>query len=62
MFNPYAQFMANFRDHALLVYAKRGASLDFSSRKFPGISYTSDTLARHALPASASGSAVEEMA
>lgn len=31
-FNPYAQYMANFRDHALLLYAQRGPTLDFSRR------------------------------
>jgi len=61
VFNPYAQFLANFRDHALLVYAKRGATLDFSSRKFPTISYASNTLARQMASSQASGNSVEEM-
>jgi len=34
-FNPYAQYMANFRDHALLLYAQRGPTLDFSRRGIP---------------------------
>jgi hypothetical protein len=34
-FHPYAQYMANFRDHALLLYAQRGQTLDFDARRFP---------------------------
>ena len=34
-FHPYAQYMANFRDHALLLYAQRGETLDFAARRFP---------------------------
>jgi radical SAM superfamily enzyme YgiQ (UPF0313 family) len=36
-FNPYAQYMANFRDHALLVYDERGSTLDFAQRGIPSI-------------------------
>ncbi len=50
-FNPYARFLANFRDHALLVYDKRGRSLDHAARQFPQITYNAQTLSRHAVPA-----------
>jgi hypothetical protein len=33
-FNPYARHMASFRDHALLLYAHRASSLNFSARQF----------------------------
>ena len=36
-FNPYAQYLANFRDHALLVYDNRGNTLDFASRGIPSV-------------------------
>lgn len=36
-FNPYAQYLANFRDHALLVYDERGAQLDFQGRGIPNL-------------------------
>jgi hypothetical protein len=36
-FNPYAQYLANFRDHALLVYDERGDTLDFASRGIPSV-------------------------
>jgi anaerobic magnesium-protoporphyrin IX monomethyl ester cyclase len=34
-FNPFAPNLGNYRDHALLVYAKLGATLPMSSRRFP---------------------------
>ena len=34
-FNPFAPHLGNYRDHALLVYAKLGADLPMSSRRFP---------------------------
>ena len=34
-FNPFAPNLGNYRDHALLVYAKLGAALPMSSRRFP---------------------------
>jgi hypothetical protein len=37
-FNPYAVFLANFRDHALLVYKKRAKELDPGARRFAEIS------------------------
>jgi len=37
-FNPYAQYLANFRDHALLVYDQRKQSLSFQSRGIPRLS------------------------
>jgi len=36
-FNPYAQYLANFRDHALLVYDFHGNQLDFSRRNIPSV-------------------------
>ncbi|PUE29964.1 hypothetical protein B9Z39_00020 [Limnohabitans sp. JirII-29] len=36
-FNPYAQYLANFRDHALLVYDQRGPTLNFASRGIPAL-------------------------
>lgn len=36
-FNPYAQYLANFRDHALLVYDQRNDTLDFASRGIPSV-------------------------
>ena len=34
-FNPYARYLANFRDHALLTYDVRGDRFDFSARRIP---------------------------
>lgn len=34
-FNPYAQYLANFRDHALLVYDERKDRFDFGRRGIP---------------------------
>jgi hypothetical protein len=34
-FNPYARYLANFRDHALLVYGKPGIRPRPESRQFP---------------------------
>jgi hypothetical protein len=34
-FNPFAANLANYRDHALLIYAQLGADLPMSSRRFP---------------------------
>src|SRR5439155_24954513 len=36
-FNPYAQSVANFRDHALLIYPR--SKLPPEARPFPSISY-----------------------
>jgi hypothetical protein len=36
-FNPHARYLANFRDHALLVYGR--SKVRFESRKFPRVSY-----------------------
>jgi hypothetical protein len=38
-FNPYARYLANYRDHALLVYGRRGQQLRPKERKFPAIAY-----------------------
>jgi len=34
-FNPYARYLANFRDHALLIYGKPGVKLRPEARPFP---------------------------
>lgn len=36
-FNPYARYLANYRDHALLIYRYVGNQLDPESRVFPAI-------------------------
>jgi hypothetical protein len=38
-FNPYARYLANFRDHALLIYGKTGVKLRPEARPFPRISF-----------------------
>jgi hypothetical protein len=38
-FNPHARYLANFRDHALLIYGKHGAKLKNNGRRFPRITY-----------------------
>jgi len=43
VFNPYARYLANFRDHALLVYARRGVhNLRPEARRFPAIGYAEE--------------------
>lgn len=40
-FNPHARYLANFRDHALLIYGRLGCfNLRPEARRFPTISYT----------------------
>jgi hypothetical protein len=40
VFNPYARYLANFRDHALLIYSRLGAwNLRPETRQFPTITY-----------------------
>jgi anaerobic magnesium-protoporphyrin IX monomethyl ester cyclase len=39
VFNPYARTLANFRDHALLVYDKVGDQLQPRQRPFPTVQY-----------------------
>lgn len=34
-FNPHAQMLANFRDHALLVYAEHAGNWNFAQRQIP---------------------------
>jgi len=34
-FNPYSIRLGNYRDHALLIYSRRGRDLDMKSREFP---------------------------
>jgi anaerobic magnesium-protoporphyrin IX monomethyl ester cyclase len=38
-FNPYARFLGNFRDHALIVYDRRGTRLRPQLRRFPPIQF-----------------------
>ncbi len=38
-FNPYAQYLANFRDHALLIYDRHGQNLRPEARRFPPVRY-----------------------
>jgi hypothetical protein len=38
-FNPYARYLANFRDHALLIYGKPGVKLQPETRPFPCIAF-----------------------
>jgi hypothetical protein len=38
-FNPYARFLNNYRDHALIIYDRRGDLLRPQSRRFPPVSY-----------------------
>jgi hypothetical protein len=38
-FNPYARHLANFRDHALLIYGKPGVKLRPEARPFPRIRF-----------------------
>jgi hypothetical protein len=38
-FNPYARYLANFRDHALLIYGKTGVKLRPEARPFPRIRF-----------------------
>lgn len=39
VFNPYARYLANFRDHALLIYSRHGQNLQPQARHFPPITY-----------------------
>lgn len=39
VFNPYARYLANYRDHALLIYDRRGPQLRPEARQFPRIGY-----------------------
>lgn len=34
-FNPYSRCLGSYRDHALLIYSKRGEELDMEGRSFP---------------------------
>jgi hypothetical protein len=40
-FNPFARFLANFRDHALIIYDRRGPRLRPQLREFPPLNYRS---------------------
>jgi radical SAM superfamily enzyme YgiQ (UPF0313 family) len=39
VFNPYARFLGNYRDHALIIYDRRGDRLRPQMRQFPPITY-----------------------
>jgi hypothetical protein len=39
-FNPFARYLANFRDHALLIYGKPGVKLQPEARPFPRINFS----------------------
>jgi hypothetical protein len=41
-FNPYARFLANYRDHALLIYDRRGQKLRPWDRQFPTLRFVQD--------------------
>jgi hypothetical protein len=38
-FNPYARYLANFRDHALLIYKRHGQDLRPEARPFPPLTF-----------------------
>ena len=38
-FNPYARFLANNRDHALLIYSRLGERINPQERRFPSLLY-----------------------
>jgi hypothetical protein len=44
-FNPYAQFVANFRDHALLMYQHAQSHMRPHARPFPKMTYAEQPLA-----------------
>jgi hypothetical protein len=39
VFSPYARYLGNYRDHALLIYDRRGDQLRPMARQFPQIAY-----------------------
>jgi hypothetical protein len=41
VFSPYARYLGNYRDHALLIYDRRGERLRPMARQFPQIAYAS---------------------
>jgi hypothetical protein len=41
-FNPYARYLANYRDHALLIYDRRGQKLRPRERRFPTMYYSQE--------------------
>jgi hypothetical protein len=44
-FNPHARHLANFRDHALLVYSQLGQQLRPELRRFPAVQYAEEPFA-----------------
>ncbi len=59
VFNPYARYLANFRDHALLVYGKPGAPIRPQARPFPRLRLTGKSKLGFQLETSAGRSAAE---
>jgi hypothetical protein len=57
-FNPYARFLANYRDHALLIYDRRGPQLRPQARQFPRIGYAKPPAAPWAVSEPAERAAV----
>jgi hypothetical protein len=39
-FHPYARYLANFCDHALLIYSRQGQNFHAEARQFPPINYS----------------------
>ena len=37
--NPHARYLANYRDHAVVIYDRRGDQLRPVARQFPQVSY-----------------------
>ncbi|OWK46855.1 B12-binding domain-containing radical SAM protein [Fimbriiglobus ruber] len=44
-FNPYARFLANYRDHALLIYDRLGDRVQSDKRQFPTLKFAQEPLA-----------------
>jgi hypothetical protein len=38
-FNPHARYLANYRDHAVVIYDRRGGQLRPTARQFPRLAY-----------------------
>jgi hypothetical protein len=38
-FNPHARYLANYRDHAVVIYDRRGSQLRPAAREFPRVAY-----------------------
>jgi hypothetical protein len=53
MFNPYARLVASFRDHALLIYGRKGPMFRPEARQFPKMTYAKEPFAPWAAEARA---------